>query len=70
LHVRPLGFTDFIASAGTAQWGQVTSPSPSGEGSSCPSGASSSRKQRQASFRTIYRTEEKEKQVVEKVLAI
>ncbi|MFB6489476.1 hypothetical protein P2A57_22800, partial [Xanthomonas perforans] len=24
LHVRPLGFTDFIASAGTAQWGQVT----------------------------------------------
>ncbi|MEP9737943.1 hypothetical protein QYG74_23570, partial [Xanthomonas euvesicatoria] len=23
LHVRPLGFTDFIASAGTAQWGQV-----------------------------------------------
>ncbi|MFA4362814.1 hypothetical protein P2B02_15845, partial [Xanthomonas perforans] len=25
LHVRPLGFTDFIASAGTAQWGQVTS---------------------------------------------
>ncbi|MEA9554043.1 hypothetical protein VC253_20110, partial [Xanthomonas campestris] len=26
LHVRPLGFTDFIASAGTAQWGQVTTP--------------------------------------------
>ncbi|MEP9671662.1 hypothetical protein, partial [Xanthomonas euvesicatoria] len=26
LHVRPLGFTDFIASAGTAQWGQVTRP--------------------------------------------
>ncbi|MEB2125913.1 hypothetical protein VDS34_22415, partial [Xanthomonas campestris pv. campestris] len=26
LHVRPLGFTDFIASAGTAQWGQVKSP--------------------------------------------
>ncbi|WP_234883033.1 hypothetical protein, partial [Xanthomonas perforans] len=26
LHVRPLGFTDFIASAGTAQWGQVTMP--------------------------------------------
>ncbi|WP_414379009.1 hypothetical protein, partial [Xanthomonas campestris] len=25
LHVRPLGFTDFIASAGTAQWGQVSS---------------------------------------------
>ncbi|MFA4469325.1 hypothetical protein P2B00_13755, partial [Xanthomonas perforans] len=25
LHVRPLGFTDFIASAGTAQWGQVKS---------------------------------------------
>ncbi|WP_234885054.1 hypothetical protein, partial [Xanthomonas perforans] len=25
LHVRPLGFTDFIASAGTAQWGQVMS---------------------------------------------
>ncbi|MFB6489487.1 hypothetical protein P2A57_22865, partial [Xanthomonas perforans] len=25
LHVRPLGFTDFIASAGTAQWGQVRS---------------------------------------------
>ncbi|MFB0078355.1 hypothetical protein ABVD14_23095, partial [Xanthomonas euvesicatoria] len=25
LHVRPLGFTDFIASAGTAQWGQVNS---------------------------------------------
>ncbi|MDW7716093.1 hypothetical protein, partial [Xanthomonas euvesicatoria] len=24
LHVRPLGFTDFIASAGTAQWGQVS----------------------------------------------
>ncbi|MFA9958678.1 hypothetical protein ABVD19_16660, partial [Xanthomonas euvesicatoria] len=28
LHVRPLGFTDFIASAGTAQWGQVTWPAP------------------------------------------
>ncbi|MGX9971395.1 hypothetical protein, partial [Xanthomonas euvesicatoria] len=26
LHVRPLGFTDFIASAGTAQWGQVSMP--------------------------------------------
>ncbi|MBZ2493538.1 hypothetical protein IPS97_20640, partial [Xanthomonas perforans] len=26
LHVRPLGFTDFIASAGTAQWGQVKLP--------------------------------------------
>ncbi|WP_146011561.1 calcium-binding protein, partial [Xanthomonas campestris] len=25
--VRPLGFTDFIASAGTAQWGQVTDAS-------------------------------------------
>ncbi|WDJ98033.1 type I toxin-antitoxin system SymE family toxin [Xanthomonas campestris pv. incanae] len=28
LHVRPLGFTDFIASAGTAQWGQVTEARP------------------------------------------
>ncbi|MCD0268877.1 hypothetical protein, partial [Xanthomonas campestris] len=28
LHVRPLGFTDFIASAGTAQWGQVTPEKP------------------------------------------
>ncbi|MFB6495610.1 hypothetical protein P2A14_21285, partial [Xanthomonas perforans] len=28
LHVRPLGFTDFIASAGTAQWGQVKSKIP------------------------------------------
>ncbi|WP_206515188.1 hypothetical protein, partial [Xanthomonas euvesicatoria] len=28
LHVRPLGFTDFIASAGTAQWGQVTGSPP------------------------------------------
>ncbi|MEN9149366.1 hypothetical protein QYG06_23300, partial [Xanthomonas euvesicatoria] len=28
LHVRPLGFTDFIASAGTAQWGQVTRIAP------------------------------------------
>ncbi|MEB1052178.1 PoNe immunity protein domain-containing protein, partial [Xanthomonas campestris pv. campestris] len=32
LHVRPLGFTDFIASAGTAQWGQVSrSPFPNKE---------------------------------------
>ncbi|WP_234885055.1 hypothetical protein, partial [Xanthomonas perforans] len=28
LHVRPLGFTDFIASAGTAQWGQVRTTVP------------------------------------------
>ncbi|MBV6816161.1 hypothetical protein, partial [Xanthomonas campestris] len=39
-------------------------------GSPCPSGPSSSRKPRQASSRTTHRTEEKEKQVVEKVPAI
>ncbi|MEP9437389.1 hypothetical protein, partial [Xanthomonas euvesicatoria] len=36
LHVRPLGFTDFIASAGTAQWGQVTTAAALGVVPSLP----------------------------------
>ncbi|MEP9664243.1 hypothetical protein QYG25_23560, partial [Xanthomonas euvesicatoria] len=38
LHVRPLGFTDFIASAGTAQWGQVILSLPRQQLSQCPDG--------------------------------
>ncbi|MFA4313410.1 hypothetical protein P2A87_22815, partial [Xanthomonas perforans] len=41
LHVRPLGFTDFIASAGTAQWGQVNGGEVLASGwEACESGAS------------------------------